>query len=169
MGNQQERSILSNDALGGLFVGEGSYGLYIVRQPKHVEVKPGFSLRMNDLETMDLVGETFEFKGLPYYRSTKLYANCATIQVFGIKRMKKHLDVFLPHLFGRKLQSAGLVSQFVERRIGYTGRQCREYDEQDISLIEQLREINGPSVRRLSVEILRDYTLRVRRNKKSEL
>lgn len=112
---------------------------------------------MNDLETMGLIGEAFDFYGLPWYRSTKLYKECATIQVFGIKRMKRHLDFILPHLFGRKKESAEIVAEFVNSRIGKLGRACRQYDEWDVSLIERLREINGPSSRRLDLSILRDY------------
>lgn len=150
--------MLSPGFIGGLIVGEGSYGIYIV-QPKrnssYITLKPGFSLRMNDLDTIARLCEAFDHYELPYYRGEKLYARCATVQVFGMKRMRKHLDFVLPHLTGVKLEAAQIVDTFVARRLAV--KQPTPYDERDVTAIERLREINGPSTRRLSLGILRDY------------
>lgn len=156
MDNQQERSTLSLEFLAGLIVGEGSYGIGIVRQTKFIELRPHFTLRMNDLETIDRLQESFAVYRLPLYRTPKLYAGCATVTVTGIKRLRQHLDVFLPLLTGKKAEAAQVVSDFIDRRL--TEAFWRNYDETDIQAIERLREINGPNARRLSLEILRDYT-----------
>lgn len=151
--------MLSPEFIGGLIVGEGSYGLYIVQPKKNTHnftIKPGFSLRMNDLRTIQMMCEAFDFYGLPYYRGEKLHKRCATVQVFGVKRMRKHLDFILPHLIGTKLEAAKIVDEFVTKRL--LVKQPTPYDLDDVKMIERLREINGPSARRLPLGILRDYT-----------
>lgn len=157
--------MLSADFIGGLIVGEGSYGLYIVQARKtgYITIKPGFSLRMNDLDTIQRLCEAFDFYGLPYYRGEKLHQRCATVQTAGLKRMRKHLDFMLPYLTGVKLEAAQVVDRFVDKRL--TVKQPTPYDEQDIESINHLRSINGPNARRISLGILRDYTLRANKAK----
>lgn len=163
--NQQERPILSLEFLAGLIVGEGSYSLAIARgrkkKPHHrevMEIRPMFSLRMNDLETIDQVQEAFLAYELDIYRNPNLYARCANLSVTGVARMRKHLDVFLPLLTGKKLQAAAVVSEFCNRRL--TDAFHKRYTEDDVMLIERLRTINGPSAVRLDLGILRDYVWR---------
>ena len=164
MGNQQERPVLTPEFLGGLIVGEGSYGLYAVRQRQFITIKPGFALRMNDLETIDLMCEAFDHYGLPYYLVNKLERGCKTVHCNGLKRVEKHLDFMLPYLTGKKLQAAEIVHRFTKKRLSV--KQPTPYDDSDIDMIERLREINGPNVNRVPLGILRDYTLRPHRGKR---
>lgn len=159
--NQQERSILSPDFLAGLIVGEGSYFIGIRRQKKpygyYITVYPAFSMRMNDVETIERVIESFEAHGLDIYRNTAVYHRCVNVSVIGLQQMRRHLDFFLPLLSGKKQQAAEIVSKFTDSRLANANKR---YLESDIDLLEQLREINGPTRGRLPIEILRDYTLR---------
>lgn len=156
-GNQQERSFLSPDFLAGLIVGEGSYYIGMARSRGHIYLAPGFSIRMNDVEAIDRMGESLAHFGQPFYRNPAVYHRCHTISVTGAPKMRQHLDFFLPLLAGNKLRAAEVVSEFVDRRIE---QKSREYTEEDVVLVERLRAINGPSGPRLPIEILRDYTLR---------
>ena len=157
--NQQERPVLSLDFLAGLIVGEGSYHLAIVIQRKtgYVEVRPQFSMRMNDLETVDQVIESFHAHGLALYCTPGLYQSCRQVVCYGQKKMRPHLDTFLPLLTGKKLQAAAILDEFLALRADHH----KGYDERDIALIERLRGINGPSARRLDIGILRDHTRRI--------
>jgi hypothetical protein len=163
--NQQERSILNPEYLAGLIVGEGSYFIGIRRQNKKsdgyetITMYPGFSLRMNDVDTIDLMEASFGALGIPVYRSPAVYKRCHSLNIQGIALMRAHLDVFLPLLVGNKRRAAQIVSDFTDRRLDPELRN-RRYDEDDLVLLEQLREVNGPSRVRLSIEILRDYMLR---------
>jgi hypothetical protein len=156
--NQQERSILSPDFLAGLIVGEGSYSLYVARQTKLWEFKPMFQLRMNDLETMDLVRESFAYHNLALYQVPGLYKKCRAVRVDGIKRMRAHLDFFLPLLTGKKLEAATIVSDFIDRRLSLPPK--TKYTDDDVDFFVKIREVNGPNVNRIPIEILRDYTRR---------
>jgi hypothetical protein len=160
-GNQQERSILSPDFLAGLIVGEGSYWIGIRRQKKtygyYVSVYPGFSMRMNDVETIERVIEAFQAYGLDVYRNTAVYNECVSVNVIGLRQMRKHLDFFIPLLSGKKQQAAQIVSEFTDSRLANIRQR---YLDSDVDLIEKLREVNGPTRARLPIEILRDYTLR---------
>lgn len=168
MDNPQKRPILSLEFVAGLIVGEGSYWITIARSKKKetLEFRPGFSLRMNDLETIDLVQEAFSAYGLSLYRrGDYLYDKgrgkpTAQIMVTGLQRMKTHLDVFLPLLTGTKKEAAEVVSAFVDKRLAEGGTWATRYDDEDISYIERLRAINGPSAARLDIGILRDHTRR---------
>jgi len=146
--------MLSVEFLAGLIVGEGSYALAIVRAERGPHIRPQFSMRMNDLETIDLVEQSFVAYGQTIYRTPGLYQRCRQLSTGGIGRMRVHLDFFLPHLTGKKLEAAAVVSEFCDRRIAL-GK--TPYDEADLTFIERLREINGPSARRLDLAILRDY------------
>lgn len=158
-GNQQERPVLTLEFLAGLIVGEGSYHLAIVVQRKkgYIEVRPQFSMRMNDLVTMERVIESFNHYGLDLYATPGLYQKCQQVVCYGQKRMRPHLDVLLPLLTGKKLQAASIIDEFLILR----SDNHKGYDERDIALIERLREINGPSVRRIDTGILRDYARRL--------
>ena len=157
--NQQERSIASLDFLAGIIVGEGSYGINVHRPKKGKwEFKPCFSLRMNDVETIDLIHRSFVGHGLPIYRSPNVYKRCHTVRVDGLLRMRRHLDVIYPLLTGTKKVSAGIVYEFTNYRLGLPEKS--KYTEKDVDFIERLREVNGPSARRVPIEILRDYTLK---------
>lgn len=123
-----------------------------------MEIRPIFSLRMNDLETLDLVVEAFRHHGLSIYRNPNLYARCGTVSTTGVKRIRAHLDFFLPLLTGKKLVAAKVVDEFVNRRL--TNAFWKRYTEDDVALIERLREINGPSALRTDLGILRDYMQR---------
>jgi hypothetical protein len=157
--NQQGRSIASLDFIAGLIVGEGSYGINVHRPKKGKwEFKPCFSLRMNDVDTIDLLQFSLVEHGLSIYRSPGVYKRCHTVRVDGLLRVKRHLDVFYPLLTGTKKIAAGIVYEFTNYRLGLP--QKSKYTEKDISFIERLREVNGPSARRVPIETLRDYTLR---------
>ncbi len=158
-GNQQERSFVSPEFLAGLIVGEGSYCIAIARSKKgYIALNPMFSLRMNDIATVDKACEAFSHYGLGVYRNPAVYHRCASISVTGSKRLRPHLDFFLPLLTGKKLEAALIVSEFVDRRLG--PKRNLSYTEEDVGLVERLRAVNGPSGPRLPIEILRDYTLR---------
>jgi len=158
-GNQQERPILSPEFLAGLIVGEGSYFIGIRRHKKphgyYVSIYPGFCLRMNDVETIGLMEVSFEAYGLDVYRNPAVYHRCVALHVVGLRQMRTHLDFFLPLLTGKKRQAAEIVSEFVDRR---RERPKAPYTDEEIDLIERVREVNGPSRRRLPIGILRDYT-----------
>lgn len=158
--NQQERSIVSPEFLAGLIVGEGSYCIAIARNKAtgYISLNPMMSLRMNDLETIDRVCEAFSYYGLDLYRNPAMYHRCASVSVVGCKRLRPHLDFFLPLLTGKKLEAAMIVAEFVDRRLG--PKRNLSYTEEDVNLVERLREVNGPSGPRLPIDILRDYTLR---------
>lgn len=160
-GNQQERSVLSQDALAGLIVGEGSYCIAIARARGYISLRPMFSLRMNDVETIDLICSSFEHFGLDIYRNPAVYHRCHSVSVDGAARMRRHLDFFLPVLFGKKREAAQVLSEFTDWRLGRMGL---SYTEEDVVFVERLREINGPSGPRLNIEILRDYTRRAATN-----
>lgn len=165
--NQQERSILSPDAIAGLIVGEGSYFIGIRRQrwfakraQEHREVitmYPAFMLRMNDAETMDLLHRSCAAHGHPVRRTSYQYKGCIGVELVNIKQMRDHLDWMLPHLFGNKRKAALIVSEFTDRRLKYPNRR---FEERDLELLVTLRSINGPTRGRLSIEILRDYMQR---------
>lgn len=157
--NQQRRSILTPDFLGGLITGEGSYfvGIRRARVRGYKSLYPGFSIRMNDLEIIDDLCYAFDQYGQDYYRTPAKYRGCAQVSVIGIGRMRKHLDFFLPYLGGNKKRAATLVSEFVDYRLN---NRNATYSEYEVGIVEQLREINGPSRVRLPIETLRDYTLR---------
>ncbi len=158
-GNQQERPILSPDFLAGLIVGEGSYyiGIRRAKKPKgyYVSIYPGFGLRMNDMETLNRAVESMQAYELDVYLSPTLTHGCQVISVVGLRQMRTHLDFFLPLLTGKKQQAAEIVSEFVDLRVA---KAKKPYTDNEIDLIERLREVNGPSVHRLPVGILRDYT-----------
>lgn len=159
MDNQQERSIASLEFLAGLIVGEGSYGINIHRPKKgRWEFKPCFSLRMNDVETIDLVQRSFVARGLALYRPPGVYQRCHTVRTDGLLRMKKHLDVFVPILTGTKKKAATILLEFTDRRLSLPEK--TKYTPEDVEFVERLRAINGPNARRVPIEILRDYTLR---------
>lgn len=148
---------MSLDFLAGLIVGEGSYSLNVHRPKNGLwEFKPCFSLRMNDVETIDLVCEAFATHGLALYRAPGVYKRCHSVRVDGIKRMRTHLDVFLPLLTGNKKLAAQIVSDFIDHRLNRPPKS--KYTETDIDYIVRLREVNGPSAARLPIEILRDHT-----------
>jgi hypothetical protein len=156
--NPQGSSVLSPEFLAGLIVGEGSYGINIarVKGPFPFELRPFFSLRMNDIDTFEAFCEAFTFYGLAHYRSPYRYKKCAQMFVSGFRRMDKHLDFFLPMLTGKKLQAAQIVDAFTKKRL-YEKTVPAPYDSEDIESIEMLRSINGPCAGRLSLEPLRDY------------
>lgn len=163
--NQQERPKLSIDFLAGLIVGEGSYALAIVRTNRSLHLRPMFSMRMNDEETIALAHQSFEALGLHMYRTPGYYQRCVQLTTGGVARMREHLDVFLPYLTGKKLNAALIVSEYCDRRIA-VGKQ--PYDEDDLTFITRLREINGPSARRLDLGILRDYMREVSQNREAK-
>ena len=156
--NQQERSILTPDFLAGLIVGEGSYFLGVSRwKSGSMAMVAGFSLRMNDADLIDRVQEAFACYNLDLYRNPAVYHCCHSISVAGNKRMRQHLDFFLPLLAGNKLAAAEVVSEFVDRRLQL---KSRELTDEDVDLLERVRAINGPTRRRVPIEILRAYTRR---------
>lgn len=155
--NQQERSILSLDFIAGLITGEGSYFIGARRQRDYISLYPGFSMRMNDVDTIERVIESFKAHELPIYRNPAVYHRCVSVSVIGHAQMRRHLEAMLPLLSGNKQRAAQIVSDFLDRRLAHPNKR---YTSEDIDLVEQLREINGPSRMRLPIEILRDYTLR---------
>jgi hypothetical protein len=155
--NQQRRPIVSIDFIAGLIVGEGSYGLNVHRPKQNRwEIKPCFSLRMNDEETIALVCEAFAHYGLALYRSPNIYHGCHTIRVDGLQRVRAHLAVFLPRLTGKKLKAATILSEFIEHRLTLPPKS--KMNDMDVDFIERLREVNGPSAKRIPIGTLRDYT-----------
>lgn len=146
--------MLTVEFLAGLIVGEGSYSIAIARTPRSLHLRPTFAMRMNDVETIDLVAQSFAAHGHPLYRLPGLYKGCASVTAGGVARMRTHLDFILPHLTGTKLDAAAIVSEYCDRRIAVSKQ---PYDETDVHFIERLREINGPSAGRLDLGILRDY------------
>lgn len=156
--NQQERSILTPEFLAGLIVGEGSYFIGVRRQKNkagyYVTMYPGFGLRMNDLETVAAICASFQEYGLYYYNNTA-YKGCEGVTVIGLKQMREHLDFFLPLLYGKKLRAAEIVSKFTDSRIANPRERFTDYD---VDLLEELREVNGPTRGRMPIEILRDCT-----------
>jgi hypothetical protein len=133
--NQQERPSVSLEFLAGLIVGEGSYGLNVHRPKRGLwEFKPCFSLRMNDVETIDLVCQSFKAHGLALYRAPGVYHECHTVRVDGLLRVRAHLDVFLPLLTGKKYQAAKLVSDFIDRRLALPPK--TKYTDEDVDFIE---------------------------------
>lgn len=159
MDNQQERSILTLDFLAGIIVGEGSYSINVIRPKRGPwELKPCFSLRMNDVETIDRFCESFAAHGLSLYRSANVYKRCHTVRTEGLKRMEAHLSVFLPLLTGNKRLAAQVVSDFTSRRLTMPPK--TKYDDVDVDFVAKLREVNGPCANRVAIEILRDHMRR---------
>jgi len=165
--NQQKRSVLSLDFLAGLIVGEGTFNLILVRHHDkrddrdYVAIKPNFKLKMNDLETMELVAATFEHHGLAYYRldipGSGNIKTAVSFEARGLKRVSRVADLILPYLTGAKREAAQLVADYCAKR--FSSKWAWEgYDEEDVATIERLREVNGiAGASRLSLDILRDY------------
>lgn len=155
--NQQERPILSPDFLAGLITGEGSYFIGIRRYRGYITLYPGFSMRMNDIDTISAVEQSLNSYGLSVYRNKAVYHRCVNLSTIGIAPMRKHLDFFIPLLSGNKKRAAEVVSEFTNLR---ESNRNRRYTLEEVECVEKLREINGPSRGRLPIGILRDYTLR---------
>jgi hypothetical protein len=181
--NQQERRVLSLDFLAGLIVGEGCFNLTLVRSVEkrpskgrrgvYLSIKPCFKIKMTDLETMKMVFSSFEYYGLPYYRSDSDEAGKGrrsyTAEARGLKRVKKYTDLFLPYLSGSKREAAEFVASFIDKRLSSRGA-WQGYDEEDLDTIERLRSVNGiAGGKRLSLEILRDYMPRSGRKTRDEI
>ena len=126
MDNQQERPV-SEEFVGGLIVGEGSFNLVHVNKHKGKagEYRPCFSIAMADRRTMQLVCEAFTRWGLAYYfyETDRKNGNksIARIQVHGYKRVKRVLDRLLPHLTGTKREAAECLKGFIDSRMAIPG------------------------------------------------
>lgn len=153
MGNQQERPLLSHDFVGGLITGEAWFGLTMQKAPrlktKHgFTVRPRFALQMNDRETMTALFETFDEWRVPYYvvdhrAKVKSWNDSLRVEVAGMKRVKKLLEVTRPHIHGDKRRAADLVWEFILLR--ESKAQADPYGEEEFRIINHLRFVNGGS------------------------
>jgi hypothetical protein len=153
LGNQQERpQVLSHDFVGGLITGEGWFGLTMQTTPrlktKHgYTITPRFAMQMNDFETMSRFLATLDEWECGYYiprlvkRPTKAQRDGLRVEIVGMKRVKKFIDIVVPHLAGQKRQAAEIVQQYVDLRLSKA--QAAPYGEEEFELVNRLRYVNG--------------------------
>jgi hypothetical protein len=151
--NQQERpQVLSAQFVGGLITGEGWFGLTMQTTPK-LKVKlgytitPRFAMQMNDFETMSLFIATLDAWECGHYiprlvkRPTKAQRDGLRVEIVGMKRVKKFVDIVLPHLTGQKREAAEIVQSYVDLRLSRP--QAAPYGEREFDLVNRLRYVNG--------------------------
>ena len=166
MGNQQRKTV-GLDFLAGLIVGEGSFVLSAHKiRGDRLRVKAQFYLQMNDEATMELVAAAFRTHGVPIWFGIDEKRGRIVIQVAGLKRMQRLLDLLLPHLTGQKQRAAETVAEFVVSRLG--SHPHDRYSDRELALVQRLRSINGiggKHVNRLTPEtIARFRANRYKRN-----
>jgi len=152
--DQQERP-LSLDWAAGLIVGEGCFGFTLQRK-KHnvVRVTPVFSIGMKDQEAIDTLDRILKEHDLPVYRTG--YGEMHTIQVSGLKRLKRYTDVLHPALVGQKKEACRIVGLFVGRRLARPYNS--PYSDEEIELVKASRLNNAGKGSRgkLSPDLLRE-------------
>ncbi len=137
--------------LGGLFTGEGHFGLTVRRTRSGLQVNPVCVISMADEETISLAAQFFDELGIAYYRGLKDAKRYGSkkqqyaIQVNGHKRVQRLCDLLIPYLTGDKRHSAELVSEFIASRLDRPRGQGIKapYTENEIDLVNRLRAHHG--------------------------
>lgn len=143
--NQQESPVVSKEFVAGLLVGEGYFGLSIVRNPRlklkgGFQIVPRFALHMKDEDTMNMVIDAFKDWDLRVYVEPQNKTNGKRISTAGGKSTLPVIQAFLPWLTGNKKQAALLVQEFIGLRRSHPKR---PYDDRETRIVNNLREVNG--------------------------
>jgi hypothetical protein len=153
--NQVER-LLSQDTIAGLIMGEGWFGFftYRVKRSPRLNIRPGFAITMNDLELMRSFVKSAEVMGLPMYvqpvkRQPNQHRPGVRVEVRGLKRTKRWLDVFLPLILGAKREAAEAVAEFIESRASKPV--AAPFTEAELEMVRRTRRTNGFNANRLEV------------------
>lgn len=139
MDNPQER-LVSREYVAGLITGEGWFGLTVQKTPG-LKTKNGFTLRprfciqMNDLETMDILANSWKSFGLPLYLIPT--SKGIRLEVAGVKRVSRVVEEFLPLLTGRKKMAASIVKEYIDLRLQKP--QNSPYGKEEFDLVNRLR------------------------------
>jgi hypothetical protein len=148
MGNPQES--LSREFVAGLVTGEGWFGVTVQKTPRlkaknGFTLMPRFAIQMDDTETMDQLIATFREWGLAFY-CPRLNRTGTRVEIVGVRRLLRFLDIILPVLRGRKAQSATVVRDFIVLRLGKS--QPDPYGPEEFALVNRLRSLNAGNGKR---------------------
>jgi hypothetical protein len=145
--NRQERP-LSREYVAGLIVGEGCFTIVVSRRAERLKhkhnfvMKPMFAMSMKDIETMNLVCHALDSWGLSYLREDLTAKSMVRVSAYGIKRVSRIIECFLPYLTGTKRLAAEVVMEFMRLRLSKP--QASPYGEEEFALANRLRtEINA--------------------------
>lgn len=137
--------------LGGLYTGEGHFGLTVRRTKSGLQVNPTAVISMADKVTIDTAAGIFRDLGIAHYQALKEAKRYGSkkqqyaIQVTGHKRVRRLCEMLIPYLTGDKKRSAELVLAFIVSRLDRPRGQGVKapYTDYEIDLVNQLREHHG--------------------------
>lgn len=131
--------------LAGFFDGEGSFNIHHQRKRRWEGWKPWFTVANTHAETVNKVIEIMDKLGLAYHVSwnqdkRKNRKPIWRVEVTGLLRMRRLLNLITPYLFTKKRQ-AELLLEFVNLRLNHSG--WREgLSEEEKSLVSILIKMN---------------------------
>lgn len=144
--------------VGGLWVGEGWFGISVLRHQKKLQLQPQSSINMNDKESIDKADEILTEWEIPHYVID--LGKTKRIMIVGLKRMSRFLPTITPFLTGTKKRAAETVREWVEYRLSRPHGE--PYTETDLEYVNRIRGINGNNGKAkdkvIPISILRDYT-----------
>lgn len=152
--NQQERQFFNIGFLVGMIEGEGSISLLKTVRPTKFHAYISIT-GMNKI-LMEYTAETAKNLGLPFHFKRYGYNKVYRIQVYGMSRCKKWLDIIFPYLTGKKPQ-AEILLEFIalrEKVIKLHPSQ-KPYSEKEYELKEKLKQLNANRTRTESPETIR--------------
>lgn len=143
--NQQERTMNDLNWLVGIIEGEGCFTLSVKQRYGKINRAyfPMIQITNTNVEMMVKLKEIFTNLNLVYYFYAQLPKTGIPyyrLEVGGIKRIKRFLDLTLP-LFRCRYQQAGALLEYVNMRLNKANNAPIGQEEHDIA--KRLYELNG--------------------------
>jgi intein/homing endonuclease len=127
----------------GIIDGEGCYTLVRTTPNGNMKLTPAIKIVNTNDEIIEEICMILRKLGVAYY----IYAAWRTgnrkpakrIEILGFQRIKRFFDILYPRMICRAIQ-AGLLKEFVERRILKSSKE--QYDTDEMSIYYALRREN---------------------------
>lgn len=145
MDNQQERQIFDRGWLIGLLDGEGSFMIGKIKRVGRDDFYPCVNISNANFSMIEKAQSVIKSLGIPCNVIHKIkkhikQKNYWSLNVQGLKRVKRFMDVLFPYIECRRDQ-ADALRQYVELRLSKPAKSPFTQDE--FNLINKLRKLNG--------------------------
>lgn len=148
MDNQQVKTHFEIGWLVGFIEGEGCLTINLTKGINGNKFICYMSITGTNRESMDVAIDIAKRLNLPFHVSERKYSKhiekkAIRIEVCGMSRVSKWLDIVEPHLHGKKGQAI-LLRQFIDNRnkVLKLHPYLKPYTDEDLSIYEQIHALN---------------------------